>query len=552
VKQYRCASRQRGFAMIAMLALAALVTAYLIALALSPDAAGQVIEREQRNMNALREAKAALIAYAASEQWQKYRDATTTYQPGALPCPDSDGDGDSDGALCANGPRWRIGRLPYKTIGSRDLTDATGERLWYAVSSNFYKNSAFVINSDTPGLLTVAGTAPVTGVAAIVFAPGPPIRDPITGQIQDRSAATPLREESYLEGFAPAGNDWTFTTNALPSETLNDRLIVITQAELMAAVEPTVAALIERDIKPYITQSYPNADPNWSGGYPFAVPWATGKGQSQNTFKGNIGTARGLMPVTRDMNAGFVEWDPASVTIVDYDALDDPGMGGDLNGPVNCGASTPGELSCLVDYTGRPGIRLRATLLNAGRAFLRPPSKADTTLTEFGGGATDWSGTISPNPNTIDNQLGLPTAGHARVSFYGRLRAGTVRPITIRVAVPPFHSISDPADPQSGWFIANRWYDQTYYAVSTGWIPGGGTGCGAGDCLTVSNLPAPFNNGRLILVFSGRPVAGQTRPSPNRSDYFELENDVPDDVAFQHHRWGLPTTINDRVVAVAP
>ncbi len=57
---------ERGFALIAILALAALFSAFLIASALNFTSAGISNEREQRSMNALRQAKAALIAYAAS------------------------------------------------------------------------------------------------------------------------------------------------------------------------------------------------------------------------------------------------------------------------------------------------------------------------------------------------------------------------------------------------------------------------------------------------------------------------------------------------------
>ncbi len=64
------ASGERGFALIAILSLVALISAYLIATVLNPTGAGLANAREERSMNALRQAKAGLIAYAASEQWQ--------------------------------------------------------------------------------------------------------------------------------------------------------------------------------------------------------------------------------------------------------------------------------------------------------------------------------------------------------------------------------------------------------------------------------------------------------------------------------------------------
>ena len=163
---------QRGFALIALLALAALISAFLIASALNLTSAGNSNEREDRNMSALRKAKAALIAYAANEQWQLYKSQETN-QPGALPCPDillDDGNADCVGAGISSTSSL-VGRLPWQSMGIEDLRDASGERLWYALSYNFRKNfGTTVINSDTPGQLSVTGTAPASNVVAVLFA----------------------------------------------------------------------------------------------------------------------------------------------------------------------------------------------------------------------------------------------------------------------------------------------------------------------------------------------------------------------------------------------
>ena len=211
---------QRGFALIALLSLAALIAAFLIASGLNITSAGNSNEREDRSMSALRKAKTALIAYAANEQWQLYKGQATD-QPGGLPCPDTNDNGTSQ-LSCPNAVD-RIGRLPYMTIGADDLRDASGERLWYALSSNFRRLSGTtIINSDTQGLLTVTGDAPASNVVAIVFAPG----NALSGQ--DRIAQHNL-PAAYLEGFTAASPDYTFTSVATPSLTANDRLLVITQ-----------------------------------------------------------------------------------------------------------------------------------------------------------------------------------------------------------------------------------------------------------------------------------------------------------------------------------
>ena len=260
----RLPHRERGFAMIAIISLIVLISAYLIANMLSRTSADLSIERERRSTDALRQAKAALIAYAAStEGWQTYKGQTTN-QPGGLPCPDiSDLNGTSPG-LCS-GASSRVGRLPWATIGADDLRDASGEQLWYAVSSNFRKLSTNVINSDTQGLLSVTGSAPVSNVVAIVFAPGTPVlgQNRTTGQFD---------VTQYLESCTncTSGLSYdTFTTSALPSDTFNDRLVVITQADLMSVVEPAVSARIQRDITPYLQTYYSQ----W-GGFPFPAAFA--------------------------------------------------------------------------------------------------------------------------------------------------------------------------------------------------------------------------------------------------------------------------------------
>src|SRR5262249_54990152 len=113
---------------------------------------------------------------------------------------------------CAAGT---IGRLPWKKLGLPDLRDGYGERLWYAVSSN-YKNSprtacanagaAGCLNSDTTGTLTVRNpdgaavndATASTGAIAVIIAPGPILRRN-DGTLQDRSAAGENLAVNYLD-----------------------------------------------------------------------------------------------------------------------------------------------------------------------------------------------------------------------------------------------------------------------------------------------------------------------------------------------------------------
>jgi len=544
---------QRGFALIAVLALAAMISAYLIAAALNPTGSELIREREQRSMSALRQAKEALIAYAASEVVQ-----SGYFQPGALPCPDQNNDGTADcfGSTAAS----MIGRLPHVTMGIEDLRDASGERLWYALSHDFRKlqcptANCTVINSDTRGQLTIVGDAPAAQVVAIVFAPG----EAVQGQQRDPANANTVT--NYLEGAdLTSPVNFTFTSITLPSNVANDRLIPITQVDLMTAVEPIVAARLERDIKPHVAAYFTG----WgSMGYPFPAPFPAGvgspdpgPGRAQSEYKGDTTMTNGLMPLTRE--AGWVAWLTSSVTVSNI-----PGAGtGDTSFSWTCSASTSALVSCRIDYnTGssdRPAIQLRATLRRAGRSFVKPVVQGDKVMTDKNGTPIDWSGSSPLFSPTVTNTL--QSSGDGTVTFRGRLRNGnsTEGRVFIQVPVPGYAAISDSADATAGWFIANEWFRQTYYAVARDYLPSG-IGC----CITASNLPpgyAPANNKRAILVLSGRQINGTPpRPSANLGDYFEGVNATPPpNFAFLHRVGPIGLTaaggvpINDKVVVLAP
>jgi len=563
-------SVQRGFAMIALLALAALIAAFLIASGLNITSAGNSNEREDRSMNALRKAKAALIAYAASEQWQAYKGQTTN-QPGGLPCPDNNDTGASPGICSAAADR--VGRLPWATIGGEDLRDASGERLWYAVSSNFYKNAANIINSDTQGLLTVTGAAPASNVVAVVIAPGAALSG------QDR-VAQHNDPAAYLEGVTANTPDYGFSTVAVPSDTANDRLLAITQADLMAAVEPVVAARIERDVKPLLKDYY-----NKWFSYPFAVPFPP-LPIAQSAYVGASPQTSGLLPVT---NTATLTWqNPPTVTQIP------PGDGSPTVTSSSCSISSL-TATCTVNYCcnsgDRPDIRIEVLLANSSMAFADKPAPitdADNLAMLDGNGDTPtnqsppygyWSAAGSP-PRVPTGGTFVAQVGGWTLTYTGRLQNASSMnhqaTITIPLPAPGYLSKLDPvANPSIAWFLSNQWYRQTYYAVSSGLTPGGAGSCSQPPatpppplCLTVKNLPSPTNDKQAILVFFGRALDGQTRPG-TLANYLEGENSTPADFIYEH-RAGLagfscaqfatgtcpvpnaPYFINDRVVVISP
>jgi hypothetical protein len=549
----RLARFQRGFALIAILALAALITAFIIASALNRTPADVVNEREDRSMSALRKAKAALIAYAANEQWQASKFQATN-QPGGLPCPDTDADTDStntgvSSGVCS-GAAGRVGRFPFSTIGAEDLRDASGERLWYAVSSNFYKNSANVINSETPGMLNVTGPAAASNVVAIVFAPG----EALSGQNRLTGYNTPA---AYLEGYTPSSPDYIFASIAKPSGTANDRLLVITQAELMAVVEPVVAARIERDVKPLLADYFSK----W-GRYPFAVPFVS-PSTVQGAYLGASPQTFGLLPVT---NTATFAWQNATVTQT-------ASMSGTVVDSWNCTInSSTLLLSCFVHYTdgfdsnnARPDIRIDVTLSNANNAFADAPASAPSP----------WNLNMRDGNNNVPGNNGIPygywspvgsvvptlSFSAGALTYAGRLQNANdmhnAATITTTLPAPPalLPRLTNvfPALPNITWFLSNQWYRQTYYAVAAGLVPNGSGSCTPPNCLTVNKIAGTTNNKQAILILTGRALDGQARPPApvTITDYLELQNATPADSIFEH-RAGGPTNINDRVVVVAP
>lgn len=249
--------------------------------------------RAQINEDALAQAREALIAYAAASALT----AAGSKRPGNLPCPDTNNDGIAE-TSCGNasgssGQNLRLGRLPWKTLGVTDLRDRSGERLWYAVSSNFKNNTPIsTLNSDTPGSITVRdasgniihngclssslpncpdplGTDAVfgTGAVAVIIAPGAPLLRQTTLSAQERNSAGINVPGNYLDSITLNGvsydnqsfTDFTSTKGFIQGPSgggntepgINDRLVVISQEQLMSPVQKRVAGEIKQCLVEY-------------------------------------------------------------------------------------------------------------------------------------------------------------------------------------------------------------------------------------------------------------------------------------------------------------
>ncbi|MGH8622342.1 MAG: hypothetical protein ACREUB_12430 [Burkholderiales bacterium] len=197
------------------------------------DTTSAALRRDRDTAASLAQAKQALIGRAVA-------DGT---RPGSLPCPDIDDDGSAESTVAYGGvcPNY-IGRLPWRTLGLPDPRDASGERLWYALFPAFRDHSsAGMLDVDTKGGLTVyqdsAATVLTAQAVAVIFAPGPLV----AGQIRD--SASTNNPANYLDATdgvnnAIAGGPFI---GAQTSSTFNDKLLVITTADVMPPLERRVA-----------------------------------------------------------------------------------------------------------------------------------------------------------------------------------------------------------------------------------------------------------------------------------------------------------------------
>ncbi|MDR3298806.1 MAG: hypothetical protein LBU43_02085 [Candidatus Accumulibacter sp.] len=262
----------KGAALLVMLL--AMVLAFSAVLIASLAQGNPQIERQQKTLKALAQAKQALIAWSVV---QGDTGTASLRRPGTLPCPDKNffGNANSGNASgsCSSGGETSIGRLPWKSLGMEQLYDAHGETLWYAVSDHFRnptQNTKAAVNSDAEGsllLYAANGSTLLTPngeeLAAIVFAPGPPLSG------QDR-VALPDAASSYLDAFngknnAKAAGPFIMgpVSDSSGNPVVNDLVIGISARELIAALEKRALNEAQNALKSYFAEngSYPNPAP---------------------------------------------------------------------------------------------------------------------------------------------------------------------------------------------------------------------------------------------------------------------------------------------------
>src|SRR5581483_9426536 len=226
------------------------------------------------NSEVLAQAKAALIGYVVKEVLDLGEDT-----PGRFPCPESPtaagtvNEGRAGGSCSPSfAINKNVGRLPWRTLGIDKLVDASGEPLWYAVSSPnwVYSGSSPVINAGTSGQLSFDGTS---DVVAVIFAPGPALFvNPAANQAaagcvarnqsrSDRSHVPSGGNPDYrdylecLNAASPIGT--AFGVSVVDNATnvaLNDQAVTIPAKEILNAIQGPLAERLQRTVAPLLSE----------------------------------------------------------------------------------------------------------------------------------------------------------------------------------------------------------------------------------------------------------------------------------------------------------
>lgn len=204
----------------------------------------------------LASAEQALLAYAV-QPLGTTQCASNCPRPGDLPCPDRNNDGVAESSC--SGVGTRLGRLPWKTLGLGDVRDASGERLWYAVSDN-YKNNPRLrpLNAETAGTWSVLEFEDASldatlgrGAVAVLIAPMQPLTR-TDGWVQQRSQQNSESAKDYMDLAAALDNASAIENSVSgfvqiqPSPNFNDMVRPVTATRIHRMMQQQVLFELKR------------------------------------------------------------------------------------------------------------------------------------------------------------------------------------------------------------------------------------------------------------------------------------------------------------------
>ncbi|HUN68559.1 MAG TPA: hypothetical protein VMU46_07165, partial [Burkholderiales bacterium] len=337
-------------ALLALLAVIMLAASWFLVRQLNAQSGSVSAIRQARNAEVLNRAKQALIGYVAM---QTANPGETN--PGALPCPEAAGYFDNpsqEGQSASSCTLPKVGRFPWRTIGTEKLVDSSGEPLWYVVSPGWALTSTSsntLINSGTPGQLTVDGST--NDSVALIIAPGPAFNVPACASIPAWNQVRPTTGtpdwRNYLEcENATTPPDATFVTSGA-SASFNDQVIKVSAAEVLAGIEAAVAKRIQSQIVPTLKDVYLGTAWGLTGKermFPFAANFAD-PSLAATSFKGAPLQTQGLLPFNygeacnpvTEPRCLLMAYSPATVPVAYQPAGSPPCSTNPATAPGGCG-----------------------------------------------------------------------------------------------------------------------------------------------------------------------------------------------------------------------
>ena len=243
-------------------------------------------QRYEHNERVLREAKQALLMYAYNYPQSHGRG------PGRLPCPDTDdpvggvANGMPNASFFCDSGSPMVGRFPFRdpNLNFYEALDASGEHLWYAVSSNFANSGPAIVNSDTVGTITLVDSTgrilydgAADGIVAVIIAPGAVLRRDENGNgdyeyVQVRQTDSQRGDpRNYLDTFGDFDNTQFNNAesdsdedgfilgpvfdSAVGDTVVNDQFVIVTAEEILEMAEKKVLETYRDAIRDYLDKT---------------------------------------------------------------------------------------------------------------------------------------------------------------------------------------------------------------------------------------------------------------------------------------------------------
>ncbi len=564
--------RQRGFALILLASLIVAGSAWFFVNTLAASANRVAMDRA-RNGAVLHEAKQALLAYVIQQAA-----LSSEQNPGRFPCPEAAGyfgDMAQEGVAAGTCSLPKIGRLPWKTLGTDKLLDADGEALWYVVSPGWANDgSTLTINSDSVGQLAFDGQ--LNSTVALIVAPGAPLNVLTSATCNARTQSRRTTNDSgtivapdyrdFLEcDNASYPADTSFATSG-PSGSFNDQIVTITIPEVMPLLEGVVASRIARDVVPQFSSVYSSA--SWGASstapiYPFAAAF---QDPTSSDFRGVAGTSQGLLPLhattCTTMTAGrcdsnpltpFITWDLSSIT-----ATKTGGTATSIS--ASCPSATTTSVLCTITFSRSScficsitvsGVALQAKAFNIGMAL----KTLSTTGLSGLSGTTTLTSPIQTDGSALAKYSSSATysggSGGLCGTFFGLSCSGTIANVTMPITIYQDHPFLNPSSSDAWyWFFANKWHHHTFYAVAQSHLPSGTThNCStAGDCILVTGA-TPSTGIRASTTLTGRNLTSAPRAYTGLAGFLDTTENRNGDRTFEQLK--VSRTFNDRFVPVS-